>query len=415
MTTRRRAVITGLGAVTPLGLDLPATWEALLAGASGVRPIARVDVSRHAAKIAAMVKGFDPLAHFSPPDARHLDMFCQYALVACREAVADSGIDFGAEDSRRCGVIMATGIGGILEIEAQHSRLLERGPDRVTPHFIPKIMANAVSGQMAIRHGLKGPNFVTASACASAGHAIGLALRTIQWGEADVVLTGGSEAATTPLGLAGFSNMKALSTRNDDPEAASRPYDRDRDGFVMGEGAAVLVLEERERALRRGARIYAELAGFGMNDDAFHVTAPDETASGACEVMRLALADAGLGLDSIDYVNGHGTSTPLNDRIEVLAMARLFADRVRRIAVSSTKSMLGHLLGASAAVETAVTALSLYHQRVHPTRNFAVPDDPALGIDFVAGEARELPLRHAIKNSFGFGGHNASLILARAV
>ncbi len=410
---KRRVVITGIGAVTPLGLDFVTTWDRLLSGISGVARIDRFDTSKHGAKIAAMVKDFDPLKFFKPNEARHLDTFVQYAMVAAMEAIRDSGMDFTREDPSRCGCIMATGIGGIQEIESQHIKMMERGPDRVRPFFIPKIMCNAISAQIAIKYGLKGPNFVTSSACASSIHAHGMALRLIQWGEADVMVTGGSEAATTALGLAGFSNMKALSTRNDEPEKASRPFDKDRDGFVMGEGAAVMVMEEMERARKRGARIYAEVKGFGMNDDAFHITAPDETGEGPAEAMRLALKDAGIAPVEVDYVNAHGTSTPKNDKIECLAIKMVFGDHARKLAISSSKSMIGHLLGGAAAVETAITAKSIYEGMIHGTLNHNEPD-PECDLDFVPNEARKMAIRNAIKNSFGFGGHNGCLVLGKA-
>ena len=409
--TRRRVVITGLGAVTPLGHDFATTWDNLLAGVSGVAPIERYDVSRHTTKIAAMVKNFDPEAYFPGREARHLDTFVQYALVACREAMKDSGFEASSGGNpEKYGAILATGIGGIHEIENQHLKYMQKGARRVAPHFIPMIMPNAISGEIAIRYGLKGPNFVIASACASSAHAIGIAALLIRMGQADLVVSGGAEAATTPLGLAGFSNMKALSTRNDDPQRASRPFDKDRDGFVMGEGAAILVLEELEHARRRGARIYAELKGFGMNDDAGHITAPDPTGKTQARTIRMALEDAGVDPAEVDYVNAHGTSTPLNDKMEVQALIQAFGDHVRKLAISSTKSMVGHILGGSAAVETAVTARSIFEGKIHSTMNFETPD-PGVDLDFVGGESREMNVRNAVKNSFGFGGHNAALVL----
>ncbi len=397
-----------------MGHDFATTWDNLLAGVSGVALIDRYDVSQHSTKIAAMVKDFDPEAYFPGRESRHLDTFVQYALVACREAMEDSGFDASRDggDPGRFGAVLATGIGGIHEIENQHLRYMEKGARRVTPHFIPMIMPNAISGEIAIRYGLKGPNFVVASACASSAHALGMAARLIRWGEADLIVSGGAEAATTPLGLAGFSHMKALSTRNDDPERASRPFDRERDGFVMGEGAAILVLEELEHARKRGARIYAELKGFGMNDDAGHITAPDPTGATQALTMRMALQDAGVDPTEVDYVNAHGTSTPLNDKMEVLAITRAFGDHAGKLAVSSTKSMVGHILGGSAAVETAVTARSIFEGKVHLTMNFENPD-PGVELDFVRGESREMKIRNALKNSFGFGGHNASLVLGK--
>ena len=407
---RRRVVITGMGAVSPLGTSLPETWKNLLEGRTGVGPITSFDVGSHASQIAAMVKDYDPENWFSRREARHLDRFTQYALVACAEAFTDSGLEMDREDPDRAGVILATGIGGIQEIESQDHTFMAKGARRITPHFIPMMMPNAAAGQIAIKYGLKGINFTVASACASAGHATGVAARMIRWGDADLMVTGGTEAAITPLGLAGFSNMKALSTRNDDPARASRPYDRDRDGFVMGEGAGVLILEELERARARGARIYAELKGFGQNDDAFHITAPDETAEGACRVMRKALQDAGLDPEEVDYINGHGTSTPLNDKVECMAIAKAFGGHASRVALSSTKSMVGHLLGASAAVELAVSALSIHEGRIHLSANLENPDETAT-MDLVRGSSREQKVRNLVKNSFGFGGHNACLVL----
>jgi 3-oxoacyl-[acyl-carrier-protein] synthase II len=320
--------------------------------------------------------------------------------------------EMSAEERTRAGCITGTGIGGIHEIEASKALQIERGANRVSPFFIPKIMANAMAGQAAIRFGLRGTCYVTSSACASASHAIGLAMRTIQWGEADVMLTGGAEAATTELGLAGFCALKALSTRNDDPKRASRPFDKNRDGFVMGEGAAALVLEEYEHAKRRGAPILCELKGYGSTDDAYHITAPNEDADGPSRAMQLALRDAGIGVDAVQYVNAHGTSTHLNDKIETAAIRRVFGAHADKLCVSSTKSMLGHLLGASGAMELAACAMSIRDGSVHPTINYETPD-PECDLDYVPNEARELHIEHAISNSLGFGGHNTSLVLAR--
>jgi 3-oxoacyl-[acyl-carrier-protein] synthase II len=414
MSERRRVVITGLGMISALGLDVETNWSRILRGENGVGPITRFDVSEHTVKFAACVN-WDPLKYFTTPDLRKLDPFTMWALVASDEALRDAGIQAAQEPEEqreRIGCIIGTGIGGITGIEEQHKDLLERGPRRVSPHFVPKIMANAVSGQVAIRHGLMGTCFTTSSACASAGHAIGMAWRAIQYGDADVVVTGGAESATTPLSLGGFANMKALSTRNDDPGAASRPFDKERDGFVMGEGCGILVFEEYERAKRRGAKIYAEVKGYGSTDDAYHITAPEESGRGPARALREALRHAGISLDSVDYINAHGTSTPYNDLIETRAIKQVFGDHSKKLCVSSTKSMVGHLLGASAAVELVVTALSVYQNRVHPTRNYTTPD-PECDLDYIPGAARERKVRNALSNSLGFGGHNVSICIGK--
>ncbi len=410
--TRRRVVITGLGAVSSLGLDLATNWDNLLKGTSGAGPITRFDTSKHTCKFACEVWNWETEKFFPKIESKRLDKFTMYYLVAADEAMKASGLDMAGEDRTLAGCITGTGIGGIHEIEASKVLQIERGADRISPFFIPKIMANAMAGQAAIRFGLQGTCFVTSSACASAGHAIGLALRSIQWGEADIMLTGGSEAATTELGLGGFCALKALSTRNDEPKRASRPFDRDRDGFVMGEGAAALVLEEYEHARRRGARIWCELLGYGSTDDAHHITAPNEDADGPSRAMRMALKDGGIPPDRVQYINAHGTSTSLNDKIETAAIKRVFGDHARRLCVSSTKSMVGHLLGASGAIELAVCALSIQHGQVHPTINYETPD-PDCDLDYVPNTARDLRVDHALSNSLGFGGHNTSLLLGR--
>jgi 3-oxoacyl-[acyl-carrier-protein] synthase II len=410
--TRRRVVITGIGAVSSLGLDMASNWENMLRGMSGAGPITRFDTGKHSCKFACDVWGWDTEKFFPKIESKRLDKFTMYYLVAAAEAMKASGIDMDREDRTLCGCITGTGIGGIHEIEASKVLQIERGADRVSPFFIPKIMANAMAGQAAIRFGLQGTCFVTSSACASASHAIGIALRTIQWGEADMVLTGGSEAATTELGLAGFCSLKAVSGRNDDPKRASRPFDRDRDGFVMGEGAAALVLEEYEHARRRGAPILCELLGYGSTDDAHHITAPNEDADGPSRAMRMALRDGGLAPEKIDYVNAHGTSTHLNDKIETAAIKRVFGDHAKKLCVSSTKSMVGHLLGASGAIELAASALSIRHGQVHPTINYETPD-PDCDLDYVPNVARDRRVDYAISNSLGFGGHNTCLLIGR--
>jgi 3-oxoacyl-[acyl-carrier-protein] synthase II len=410
----RRVVITGLGTVNALGPDVKTSWPRMLKGENGVGLLRSFDTKDHAVKFAASVD-WDARTMFAEPEFRKLDPFTMFALKAAQEAFADAGLDprTVAEPLReRYGSIIGTGIGGITGIEQQYQGLLERGPRRVSPHFVPKIMANAVSGQVAIEFGLLGTAFTTSSACASSGHAIAMAFQSIRWDEADLVVTGGAESATTPLSLAGFSSAKALSTRNDDPGAASRPFDLDRDGFVMGEGAGILVFEELEHARVRGARIYAEVKGYGSTDDAFHITAPREDGQGPARAMKLALRQAGLVATDVDYINAHGTSTKYNDAIETRAIKLAFGEHARRLAISSTKSMIGHLLGASSAVELVATALSIHQGVVHPTRNLTTPD-PDCDLDYVPREPRALSVRNALSNSLGFGGHNVSICLGR--
>ncbi len=409
---RRRVVITGLGTMTCLGIGTEKTWDGLVQGKSGIGPVTRFDVTAFPTRFAGECRDFKEDEHFPKIEARKLDVFTQYALVAAGEALADSGLDLDKSNRERIGVILGSGIGGINELESMHSTLLERGPGRISPHFIPKLMVNAMSGHVSIKYGLGGTNFATGSACASAGHAIGMALRSIQYDESDVVLTGGSETAITPLGLGGFCALRALSTRNDDPQAASRPFDRDRDGFVMGEGAAITVIEELEHAKRRGARIYGEVLGFGSSADAFHITAPKEDGLGPARAMARALKDAGLSPEQIQYVNAHGTSTAYNDAIETTAIKKTFGAHARSLAISSSKSMIGHLLGASAAVEFNVIAKSVHHNVVHPTKNLVNPD-PACDLDYVPGSARDMRVDFAMSNSLGFGGHNVCLIAGK--
>jgi 3-oxoacyl-[acyl-carrier-protein] synthase II len=410
----RRVVITGLGTVNALGMDTETSFSRMLRGESGVGPITRFDTTEQTVKFAACVD-WDPLKYFTTPDLRKLDPFTMWALISTDEALRDAGIEPATESEEartRFGCIIGTGIGGITGIEEQHHGLIEKGPRRVSPHFVPKIMANAVSGQVAIKHGLLGTCFTTSSACASAGHAIGMAWRAIQYGDADVVVTGGAESATTPMSLAGFANMKALSTRNDDPAGASRPFDKDRDGFVMGEGSGILIFEELERAKKRGARIYAEVKGYGSTDDGHHITAPKEDGAGPARAFREALRHARISPQDVDYINAHGTSTPYNDAIETRAIKLVFGDHAKKLAVSSTKSMIGHLLGASAAVELVVTALAVHRGQVHPTRNYTTPD-PECDLDYVPGSARQMTVRNALSNSLGFGGHNVSICIGR--
>ncbi len=407
---RRRVAVTGLGVVTPLGSDLGTFWERIVAGHSGAGPIRQFDASGHACRIAAEVVGFDVDAFIPIKEQKRMDRYSHYAIGAAKMAVRDSGLIPENSNPERMGVYVGSGIGGLQTLEEQHSVLIQKGPGRCSPFMIPEMISNMAAGLIAIEFNLLGPNLAPVSACATSAHSIGLAMRAIQYGDADVMLGGGSEATVCPLGIAGFSSMRALSRRNDEPQKASRPFDRDRDGFVMGEGAAVVVLEEWEHARRRDARIYAEASGFGMTCDAYHMTAPREDGSGAARAMTLAVADGGRTRDEVAYINAHGTSTPLNDRAETLSIKRTFGEEVaRRLMVGSTKSMTGHLLGAAGAVESAVCALALYHGVVPPTINYENPD-PACDLDYVPNTAREKTIRVCLNNSLGFGGHNASLL-----
>jgi 3-oxoacyl-[acyl-carrier-protein] synthase II len=406
----RRVVITGLGTVNPLSTDVTAYWRALCAGRSGVGPIEQFDTSAFKVRFGGEVKNWNPETRLDPKTARRLDRFAQFAAVAADAAVKDSGLDFGREDPYRCGVILGSGIGGLNEFEEQHSRYIQSGPGKISPFVIPKMMANAAPGNISIHFGLCGPNTAVATACASAANAIGDALRAIQWGYADVMITGGSEAAMTEMGLGGFISARALSQRNDNPAAASRPFDRDRDGFVLSEGSGVLVLEELEHARRRGAPLYAEVLGCGSTADAHNITAPHPTGDGAARAMHLALRDARLNPDEIQYINAHGTSTDLGDAAETLAIKQVFGAHAKRVAISSTKSMVGHLLGASGGVELIATALSIRHSLIHPTINYETPD-PNCDLDYVPNHARETRVHRAISNSFGFGGHNCCVVI----
>jgi 3-oxoacyl-[acyl-carrier-protein] synthase II len=405
----RRVVITGLGTVNSLCSDVPGYWKALLAGKSGIGPIELFDTSAFKVKFGGEVKNFNPDAVLGARTVRRIDRFAQFAMIAAHAAVKESGLDFAKEDPYRCGVIFGSGIGGIIEFEEQHQRYLKSGPDRISPFVIPKMIANSAAGNMSIEFGLCGVNTAISTACATAAHAIGDALRVVQLGHADVMLAGGSEAGITPMGLGGFISARALSLRNDSPTTASRPFDKDRDGFVLSEGAGLVVLEDCEHAKRRGAPIYAELLGCGNTADAHHITAPHPEGAGAARAMQFALKDARLNPADVQYVNAHGTSTPLGDEAETKAIKKVFGEHARRLAISSTKSMIGHLLGASGAVELIATVLSLKYRVVHPTINYRTPD-PACDLDYVPNEAREMPLRYAISNSFGFGGHNCCLV-----
>jgi 3-oxoacyl-[acyl-carrier-protein] synthase II len=410
---KRRAVVTGLGVVTSLGRSVGGFWDRLVRGDSGVGPITLFDTSGYRVQFGGQVT-WDPEQEniANPKDLRRIDRFAQFAIASALDAVADSGLEFSTEDPYRCGVAIGSGIGGLNEFEAQHERLHTKGIDKVSPFFIPKLLLNTASGHVSTLFGAKGVNIAAATACASAANSIGSALRAIQYGDADVMLTGGSEAALTPMGLAGFQNMRALSFRSDAPQQASRPFDVDRDGFVLAEGAGVVVLEELEHARRRGARIYGELKGYGASGDAGHITQPDEEGLGASRAMTMALRDAGLDTDAIDYINAHGTSTPLGDAAETAAVKRVFGPHAKRLALSSTKSQLGHTLGASGGIELVVCALALERDVIPPTINLDTPD-PACDLDYTPKVARETRLRATMSNNFGFGGHNASLILSR--
>jgi 3-oxoacyl-[acyl-carrier-protein] synthase II len=406
----RRVVITGMGTVNSLSCDVQGFWRALCAGRSGVGPIELFDTTAFRVHFGGEVKGFHPEDVLEPKAARRLDRFAQFGLVAAMAAVKDSAIDFSHEDPFRCGVIFGSGIGGLHEFEEQHGRYIAGGPGKISPFVIPKMIANNAAGTISIHFELRGPNTTVATACASAANAIGDAFRAIQWNYADVMVTGGSEAAITPMGLGGFCSARALSTRNDNPQAASRPFDRDRDGFVLSEGAGVLILEELQHARQRGASIHAEVLGCGCTADAHHITDPHPCGSGAAGAMQFALADARLNADDIQYVNAHGTSTPKGDVAETQAIKQVFGMHASKLAISSTKSMLGHLLGASGGVELIATVLSIQHAAVHPTINYQTPD-PECDLDYVPNTAREMRVRNAISNSFGFGGHNCCLVV----
>jgi len=411
--SRRRVVITGIGVVSSIGSDLAAFWNGILEGRSGAGPITGFDAAEYRTKFACEARGFSVEGILDSKLEKTLDRFSQFAVVASDQAVKDAGLAIGAdEDPQRFGVITGSGIGGLLEIEAQHRVLMERGPGRLSPFFVPKMMMNAASGQIAIRFGLQGQNYATASACASSQHALGLAFDAVARGHCDVVVTGGSEACISPLGIGGFNAMKALSTRNDDPMTASRPFTASRDGFVMGEGAGIFIFESLERAKARGAKIYAEVLGFGMTDDGHHIAAPEPGGRLAAAAMRSAVAQSGRALEDVDYVNAHGTSTPLNDAMETRAIRDVFGAHADRLMVSSTKSQVGHCLGASGAVELAAVALGIDRGVVPATINHLDPD-PECDLDYVPNEPRQERIDLAISNSFGFGGHNACLCVGR--
>jgi 3-oxoacyl-[acyl-carrier-protein] synthase II len=409
---QRRVVLTGIGLVSSLGIGTKTNWEALCKGCSGIAPITRFDTTDFSVRIAGEVKNFDPLSFVDKKDVKKVDVFIQYAIAASHFAVTDAKLKVTPEIAPRVGVFIASGIGGFSTIEREHKALLDGGPRKISPFFIPSAIINLAAGQVSIRLGAKGPNSATCTACSASAHAIGDAYEIILRNAADVMIAGGSEAAITPMGIGGFAAMRALSTRNDEPQRASRPFDKDRDGFIVGEGAGVLVLEEYEHARRRGARVYAELAGYGMSADAYHITAPSEDGDGPFRVMNAALASAGVKPEQVDYINAHGTSTPHGDKIETLAIKRCFGAHAKKVAVSSTKSMTGHLLGAAGGLEAGITALAVHHQAAPPTTN-QENADPECDLDYIPNMKRAFPIQFALSNSFGFGGTNAALLFKR--
>jgi 3-oxoacyl-[acyl-carrier-protein] synthase II len=410
---KRRVVVTGVGAVTPVGNDVATTWRSIISGVSGAGPITKFDTANHAVKFACEVKGFDASQFMDRKEAKRADIYTQYAVACAVQAMQDAGLDGStAYDPERTGVIVGSGIGGLKSFEEQHDVYRERGASKISPFFIPMFIADIAAGIVSMRFNAKGPNYATVSACATSAHAIGDAFRTIQYGDADVMITGGSEATVTPMAIGGFANMKALSERNDSPETASRPFDATRDGFVMGEGGAVVVLEELEHAKARGAKIYAEIVGYGATGDAYHLTAPAPDGEGAQRAMKRAMQDAGLALADVDYINAHGTSTPANDLNETRAIKAVFGEHARKLSVSSTKSMTGHMLGAAGSVEFILCALAIRDGQIPPTINYQTPD-PELDLDYTPNEARSRTVDVALSNSFGFGGHNVSLAIKR--
>jgi 3-oxoacyl-[acyl-carrier-protein] synthase II len=404
--------VTGVGLVSPLGIGTEANWDALCAGKSGIGPITRFDAAQFSARIAGEVKHFDPLRFIDKKDVKKMDVFIQLAIAASQFAMDDAKLTVSPEMATRVGVYIASGIGGFSTIEREHKALMEGGPRKISPFFIPATIINLASGQVSIRFGAKGPNSATCTACSASAHAIGDSFEIIKRDDADVMIAGGSESAITPMGVGGFAAMRALSTRNDEPERASRPFDKDRDGFIMGEGSGVIILEELEFATRRGAPIIAEIVGYGMSADAFHITAPSEDGDGGVRVMQAALKSARIQPGQVDYINAHGTSTPFNDKLETLAIKRLFGDHARTLAISSTKSMTGHLLGAAGGVEAGITALALKHQVIPPTINYETPD-PDCDLDYVPNVKRAAKIEYALSNSFGFGGTNGALLFKR--
>jgi 3-oxoacyl-[acyl-carrier-protein] synthase II len=410
--SNRRVVVTGIGLVSSLGIGTSENWTALLAGRSGVETITKFDASQFATKIAGEVRGFDPLQFIEKKDVKKMDVFIQYAIAASQFAMDDAQLKVEPHNATRVGVFIASGIGGFTTIEREHKALLDGGPRKISPFFIPSAIINLAAGQVSIRYGAKGPNSATCTACSASAHAIGDAYEIIRRGTADVMIAGGSEAAITPMGIGGFGALRALSTRNDEPSRASRPFDKDRDGFIVGEGSGVLILEELATALQRGAKIYAELVGYGMSADAYHITAPSEDGDGAFRVMNAAIESASIAKERVDYINAHGTSTPQGDSLESLAIKRTFGDHAYKMAVSSTKSMTGHLLGAAGGLEAGITALAVHDQVVPPTINLDCAD-PLCDLDYVPKHSRRMHIDYALSNSFGFGGTNAALLFKR--
>jgi 3-oxoacyl-[acyl-carrier-protein] synthase II len=411
---KKRVVITGLGAITPIGIGKDEFWQSLINGRSGIGPITRFDASDYTSRIAGEVKNFDPTQYIDKKESKRMDRFTQFAVAGAGMAIEDAGLDLEVADRERVGVILGSGIGGIETLEGQAKVLAEKGPSRVSPVFVPMIISNMGAAQVAISYRLHGPNITSVSACASSSNAIGDAFKMLQWGHADVMITGGTEAPITPLAIAGFCTMKAMSTRNEEPQKASRPFDAQRDGFVAGEGAAILVLESLEHALKRGAQIYAEIVGYGSTSDAYHMTAPDPEGRGAINSMKAALQDAGASPEAVDYINAHATSTPLGDKAETLAIKTVFGVHAQKLAVSSTKSMTGHLLGAAGGLEAMACVLSIQRGVIPPTINYEQPD-PDCDLDFVPNVARKAKVSFALSNSFGFGGHNATLAIKEYV
>ena len=411
--TKRRVVITGLGMVSPVGLSVSESWENILAGKSGIGPITHMDVSAFSTRFGGSVKNFDPTNYMVAKDVKKMDPFIHYGVAAAKEAIEDSGIEVTEQNATRIGVSIGSGIGGITGIEKGHEAYMKSGPRKISPFFVPSNIINMISGNVSIMFGLKGPNYAITTACATATHCIGDAGRMIEYGDADVMIAGGAEMATSSTGLGGFCSARALSTRNDSPETASRPWDKDRDGFVLSDGAGVVVLEEYEHAKQRGATIYAELIGFGMSGDAYHMTAPSEGGEGAKRCMELAMANAKINPDDVDYINAHGTSTPAGDKGETEATKAAFGDHAKKVAISSTKSMTGHLLGAAGGIEAIFSALSIRDQVAPPTINI-VTHDPECDLDYVPGEARQMKIDTVLSNSFGFGGTNGTLVLKKA-
>jgi 3-oxoacyl-[acyl-carrier-protein] synthase II len=405
-------VITGIGLVSALGLGTRETWAALLAGQSGVTRVTRFDITGYAAQIAAEVNGFDPLNWIEKKDIKKMDLFIQYAIAAAQFAMDDSKLTITPANAPQIGAFIGSGIGGFITIEREHEALLKGGPRKVSPFFIPSAIINLASGQVSIRFGAKGPNLATCTACSASAHAVGESYEIIRRGDADAMIAGGSEAAITPMSLGGFAQLRALSTRNDEPGRASRPFDKDRDGFIIGEGAGVLILEELEHARRRGASIYAEIVGYGSTSDAYHKTAPSEDGDGARRAMAMAVRKAGIAPDQVDYINAHGTSTPYNDKLETMAIKNCFGEHARTLAISSTKSMTGHLLGGAGGLEAGISALAVFNDEVPPTINLDNPD-PECDLDYVPFKSRKMPVRYALSNSFGFGGTNAALLFKK--